>query len=219
MFKFEMKINNKRVVLLLVIATLLHSVVDAYPQFKDKIPNGYAYSRFDSGIQCEALGHSNCIPGAPRNPFGLDFKAAGLRWTKELCEKDSDGDGLTNGEELGDPCCEWSEENPSAVRLTMLSHPGRSDLSGASAAPKCEVSSSAPNRPTSFLPEPTTVPSTVAPANPTVLPTPEEPVATGPEPRPLVPATPEDTEEEEMATATLEASETEEVDAEESASI
>lgn len=49
----------------------------------------------------ERLGHIDCSPGAPPNPFGLDFKAAGLFWTKELCEKDSDGDGLTNGQELG----------------------------------------------------------------------------------------------------------------------
>ena len=24
-----------------------------------------------------------------------------------LCQEDSDGDGLTNGAELGDPCCVW----------------------------------------------------------------------------------------------------------------
>ena len=27
----------------------------------------------------------------------------------ELCRKDSDGDGKTNGEELGDPNCVWME--------------------------------------------------------------------------------------------------------------
>ena len=26
-------------------------------------------------------------------------------WTEDLCQHDSDGDGFTNGEELGDPCC------------------------------------------------------------------------------------------------------------------
>ena len=38
-----------------------------------------------------------------------DFEYEELRWTRELCEKDSDGDGFTNGEELGDPCCIWHE--------------------------------------------------------------------------------------------------------------
>ena len=29
------------------------------------------------------------------------------RWTTALCRSDSDGDGKTNGEELGDPFCIW----------------------------------------------------------------------------------------------------------------
>ena len=32
---------------------------------------------------------------------GLDFAAADHTWTEDLCRKDSDGDLLTNGEELG----------------------------------------------------------------------------------------------------------------------
>ncbi|VDP84394.1 unnamed protein product [Echinostoma caproni] len=43
-------------------------------------------------------------------------------WT-QLCRLDSDGDGLTNGQELGDPNCEWTKgQTPS--RTTNLSHPG-----------------------------------------------------------------------------------------------
>lgn len=37
-----------------------------------------------------------------------DFAAAGHTWTHALCMKDSDGDGRTNGEELGDPGCKWN---------------------------------------------------------------------------------------------------------------
>lgn len=44
------------------------------------------------------------------NVFGEDWKLNGFVWTKELCELDSDGDGFTNGEELGDPCCVWSTD-------------------------------------------------------------------------------------------------------------
>lgn len=36
------------------------------------------------------------------NPFGADFLAAGRQWTSELASADSDGDGCTNGVELGD---------------------------------------------------------------------------------------------------------------------
>ena len=63
----------------------------------------------------------------PRNPFGHDFRRAGFRWTVELCRMDSDGDGLSNGEELGDPHCVWRFGNgvrPTISNATRLSHPG-----------------------------------------------------------------------------------------------
>ncbi|ETM98389.1 hypothetical protein PPTG_19509 [Phytophthora nicotianae INRA-310] len=40
----------------------------------------------------------------------------GKLWTKELCEADSDSDGQTIGQELGDPCCEWNDETVSTPR-------------------------------------------------------------------------------------------------------
>ncbi|KAH8044602.1 hypothetical protein JL721_12813 [Aureococcus anophagefferens] len=48
--------------------------------------------------------------GGARNSFGDDFAAAGFAWTPWLCEADSDGDGQSNGFELGDPCCCWEAE-------------------------------------------------------------------------------------------------------------
>lgn len=36
------------------------------------------------------------------------FEAAGYKWTPELCNADSDMDGFTNGQELGDPTCTMS---------------------------------------------------------------------------------------------------------------
>jgi hypothetical protein len=64
--------------------------------------------------------------GGPRNQFGLDFAAAGYTWTTDLCQLDSDGDGRTNGEELGDPLCVWTEGS-TPVRTTDISHPGLPD--------------------------------------------------------------------------------------------
>ncbi|XP_033732467.1 tyramine beta-hydroxylase-like isoform X2 [Pecten maximus] len=45
------------------------------------------------------------------------------KWTRALCEMDSDGDGKTNGEELGDPACVWVKGNSPAA-TNGISHPG-----------------------------------------------------------------------------------------------
>ena len=55
--------------------------------------------------------------------FGEAFWDAVFRWTKDLCLKDSDGDGQTNGFELGDPYCCW-KVGDSPTFVTDLSHPG-----------------------------------------------------------------------------------------------
>jgi hypothetical protein len=39
-----------------------------------------------------------------------DFAEAGHKWTVDLCQKDSDKDGFTNGQELGDPDCKVTGE-------------------------------------------------------------------------------------------------------------
>lgn len=106
--------------------------------FVQRIPNGDAATRRDSGITCLHLGHEGCLPGAARNSFGQDFHDSGnLMWTVDLCKLDSDGDGLANGEELGDPCCLWNMTGnvPPGFRTHFLSHPGDS----ASIAPVREV--------------------------------------------------------------------------------
>lgn len=65
------------------------------------LPNG---SRFNCA-NC----HINPGGGGPRNLFGLDVEvivggpSAIAFWSSTLAELDSDGDGFTNGQELGDP--------------------------------------------------------------------------------------------------------------------
>ena len=44
-------------------------------------------------------------------------------WDSCICNQDSDGDGKTNGEELGDPKCIWTPGQAPA-RTTSISHPG-----------------------------------------------------------------------------------------------
>ncbi|CDF34426.1 unnamed protein product [Chondrus crispus] len=146
---------------------LLLPLASCMPQFLARIPNGGASVIPNSGLTCLALGHEQCIPGAPRNSFGLDFKAAEFRWTLALCQKDSDGDGLTNGEELGDPCCEWTEVNKIPLRTIFLSHPGDKDENGAKDGPKCRsMSGQGPET----TPPTTTTPVTSGPRLTTTMP-------------------------------------------------
>jgi hypothetical protein len=41
-----------------------------------------------------------------------------------VCEADSDGDGRTNGEELGDPKCQWSTNGHILLSNLTVTHPG-----------------------------------------------------------------------------------------------
>ncbi|KAK0040032.1 DBH-like monooxygenase protein 1 [Biomphalaria pfeifferi] len=96
----------------------------AYKSYQVSIPNGdkVAHPCIANALW-EGVGHKNLNGGGERNPFGLAFANAGHEWTKELCAADSDGDGKTNGEELGDPSCVWSAGGVPS-RTTDISHPG-----------------------------------------------------------------------------------------------
>eukprot|EP00418_Pyrodinium_bahamense_P058444 CAMPEP_0179183726 /NCGR_PEP_ID=MMETSP0796-20121207/91062_1 /TAXON_ID=73915 /ORGANISM="Pyrodinium bahamense, Strain pbaha01" /LENGTH=286 /DNA_ID=CAMNT_0020887613 /DNA_START=1 /DNA_END=857 /DNA_ORIENTATION=- len=76
---------------------------------------------------CKGLGHQTCQGGSmPLNPFGEALRAHGFKWTEGLCNADSDADGLTNGEELGDPCCLWEASGVESNYTSEFvpSHPG-----------------------------------------------------------------------------------------------
>jgi dopamine beta-monooxygenase len=97
-----------------------HSVC-CFQSYQSKIPNGNKVKV--NSQNWPGVGHERAGGGGPRNVFGLDFAAAGKKWTNNLCQKDSDGDGLTNGEELGDPDCKWTEGTTPQFDAG-LSHPG-----------------------------------------------------------------------------------------------
>ena len=119
---------------LLLFAYVLRAA--AHRQYVDRVPNGEAFKPVWKAVGHVApLPQAISVPGGmavanvryPRNTFGVDFSAAGFTWGEALCRKDSDGDGLTNGEELGDPECIWwhgSPRPPSRTNVTLLSHPG-----------------------------------------------------------------------------------------------
>ena len=68
--------------------------------------------------------------GTPRNEFGLDVEALvtangrEVFWSPELAALDSDGDGSTNGEELGDPEGTWTAGDPAPGDADQVTHPG-----------------------------------------------------------------------------------------------
>lgn len=109
--------------------------VSAWPTFLTTLPHS---SQFGGGT-----GHLNPAGSGPRNPFGLAYDAAGRAWTKALCQQDSDGDGHTNGEELGDPCCnykagdaEWAGKR---ANVSTISNPGKAESVPVGGPYACEV--------------------------------------------------------------------------------
>lgn len=94
----------------------------AHSAYRSMLPNGYApastsYGHYDDSGK---YGNSNL------NAFGNDFNVAGVAWTRGLCTRDSDGDGQTNGFELGDACCTWTSGSPQFS--SQLGDPGHASV-------------------------------------------------------------------------------------------
>lgn len=77
--------------------------------------------------------------------FGWDYMQTGGNWS-ELCKMDTNNDGLTNGQHLGDPCCQWRPSTDvfslgahREYRRWHLTHP--SETSGVSQANMNETQS------------------------------------------------------------------------------
>jgi len=88
----------------------------AFPAYVDNFPNGTAID----GVGCINC-HNSARGGDARNPFGRDLGGS-TDWAS-VCPDDSDGDGLSNGDELGDPDCIWTRGDTPA-RETDISNPG-----------------------------------------------------------------------------------------------
>jgi hypothetical protein len=125
-----------------------------------------------------ALGHTGTAADVGQyTQFGKDYQAAGRDWAK-LCAMDSDKDGQTNGEELGDPCCVW-KVGSQPVHTTGISDPSKlADKTTNAPCPPVPVPTPVPVG----TPVPTPVPVVVASTPvPTPVPAPVQPPAPPPE--------------------------------------
>ncbi|CAL1534325.1 unnamed protein product, partial [Lymnaea stagnalis] len=108
----------------LVLTLSLLQCVTSYRLYQANIPNGDAVPHpCKANAIWQGVGHFLDEGTGFRNPFGADFEKEGHIWTTALCQKDSDGDGKTNGQELGDPSCVWTKGTVPS-HTTGLSHPG-----------------------------------------------------------------------------------------------
>jgi len=99
----------------------------AYRQDLAKLPNGNSY-----GL---TLGHPGGNTKVPTK-LASSFYAAGQTWNKAFCMADADGDGQTNGLEMGDPCCRWSiGQTPQFT--TGLSDPNSATSTTVNKMPPC----------------------------------------------------------------------------------
>lgn len=103
--------------LMIAMATYEPSDVEARSFRTDQFPHG-------STLLCTGC-HFNPRGGGALNAFGyeasLRLVGGNVDWPA-LCDLDSDQDGFTNGEELGDPDCVWREGSPPP--MTEPTNPG-----------------------------------------------------------------------------------------------
>lgn len=121
--------------IVVVLATVI-SMVHGHSHYQNNIPNGNSV-KDSTGSSWAGVGHNRRAGGGALNPFGVDFQNAGHQWTNTLCQKDSDGDGATNGQELGDPNCVWVQGGQPAGPAT--GHPGFADNSNSAPPPPAEL--------------------------------------------------------------------------------
>lgn len=98
------------------------TILISRPWRPSQIPNGNKFS-------CSTC-HLDPNGGGPRNLFGQEVEkrvvAGGTQefWSPSLAAIDSDGDGKTNGQELGDPNGIWRPGQPNPGALSAVTNPG-----------------------------------------------------------------------------------------------
>ena len=131
----------------LAAAALALAAVSAHREYVPYHPNGALIPNRGGG-----LGHLSPGGGGKRNPYGSAWEEAGkdaAAWSAKdwaLCKAESDGDGQSNGFELGDVCCNWTVASGVApATKTSISNPG--DAKSTSSRPHVNCTAAAPAAP------------------------------------------------------------------------
>eukprot|EP00122_Pirum_gemmata_P005383 Pgem_evm1s4902 len=98
----------------------------AYPKKANQLPNSVLIKANFPGLGHKKITNGVQSGGGEKNQFGLDFQATNGNWAA-LCIMDSDKDGRTNGEELGDPACTWVQGSNSTVLSKTITNPSIQD--------------------------------------------------------------------------------------------
>lgn len=106
--------------LFLLVALVVPRAAWGEEEYIRLIPNGE--NPVLGGIQSCVICHIRPQGDGDRNAFGTEFDRGGQDWSR-IWDLDSDGDGQTNGFELGDPNGVW-EFGATPARTQNLSFPG-----------------------------------------------------------------------------------------------
>ncbi len=102
---------------------LLPASAQAFESYEANLP---CLARDGAGagcITCHSSSDGTCADPPCLNPFGLAYGAAPV-WNAALASADADGDGYTNGEELGDSEGSWTMGDAAPASCGCTSRPG-----------------------------------------------------------------------------------------------
>lgn len=118
-----MKITAWQGTLIFLVLTVASSAMSRERYLRD-VPSPFRCTTCHGDPQTDRSGPSF------RNGFGFDYVFQNQNWAS-MCALDSDGDGLTNAEELLDPNCVWRPAGPTQARPPLpegsATHPGDPD--------------------------------------------------------------------------------------------
>ncbi len=106
---------------IIILAVAAFGKATAWEYSDAQIPNGSKFSCITchtsmDGKTCNAFGKAT----------GKYYSKGELNWCAALAALDSDGDGYSNGTELGDPNGTWSEGNTDPGDYNTITNPGNS---------------------------------------------------------------------------------------------